>query len=202
MERGEPIAVLVVKLRRSHPREQINKSDLTFGVTRPVHRRAASVVTTADVYAFVSKIIERDGLVTLCSYVHDIDAVVVAGLDIRAVLKQQITKRGVSFKRAKVEGGESVRSRFEVDPLSHHQGRQRLCCVLDQRLRQRLKVLEARFVQEGVAALVHDVDQRNLGVYLETGHHSGLVAFLNVSKGLVYNVFYLNLGLAGLLDFI
>lgn len=71
-----------------------------------------------------------------------------------------------------------------------------------QRLSQRIEVLEASFVQQGVATFVNDFNKGNIQVYLQTSHYGSLVFFLEIGKGLIDNVFHPKLGLACLLYFI
>jgi hypothetical protein len=57
-------------------------------------------------------------------------------------------------------------------------------------------------MQQTIATFIDDVSDWYIWIDLETGYDSYLIAFLQVSKGLVYNVFNLYLCLTCLLDFI
>ena len=57
-------------------------------------------------------------------------------------------------------------------------------------------------MQQTIATFIDDVSDWYIWIDLETGYDSYLIAFLQVGKGLVDNVFNLYLCLPRLLDFI
>lgn len=63
-------------------------------------------------------------------------------------------------------------------------------------------VLEARFMQQRIATFIDNISNWHIYIDLKTGYNCYLIAFLNVSKGLVDNVFNLYLCLSSLLYFI
>jgi hypothetical protein len=57
-------------------------------------------------------------------------------------------------------------------------------------------------MQQSIATFINDVSDWHICIDFETGYDSYLIAFLQVGKGLVDNVFNLYLCLPRLLDFI
>ncbi len=156
MQRCKSIAVLIIKIL--HPAQQVDESDLSFGVSSPVHGCAPSIVSAAQVEPTQLEEVNRNRLVALRSHMQHIDTKVVLSVDVCSMINQKLTNVWVALERGEMQSCKAIPVVLLVDPRGDLLLQEVLRVrIVQQHLHTLRAVIKGALVNECFAARVDDL---------------------------------------------